>query len=42
VRADPRFKALVRDLGLYDIWRSSGEWGDFARAKGENDFDIVA
>jgi len=42
VRADPRFKAFVRDLGLYDAWRSSGEWGDFARAEGENDFEIVA
>jgi hypothetical protein len=27
----PRFKALVRDLGLDDYWSKSGNWGDFFR-----------
>ncbi len=36
----PAFKALVRDLGLYDYWRKSGKWGDFARPVGEDDFEV--
>jgi adenylate cyclase len=35
------FKDLVRDLGIYDYWRQSGKWGDFAQAKGDDDFEIV-
>ena len=41
VREDARFKDIVRDLGLYDYWRRSGKWGDFARPLGEDDFDLV-
>jgi hypothetical protein len=37
----PAFKQLVRDLGLFDYWRKSGHWGDFARAKGADDFEII-
>ncbi len=37
----PAFKSLVRDLGIYDYWRRSGKWGDFARPLGEDDFAIV-
>ena len=37
----PAFKQLVRDLGLFDYWRKSGHWGDFARAKGADDFEIT-
>jgi hypothetical protein len=37
----PGFKLLVRDLGLYDYWRRSGHWGDFARPAGDDDFDII-
>lgn len=37
----PDFKSLVRDLGIYDYWRRSGKWGDFARPLGEDDFEIV-
>jgi TolB-like protein len=41
VRKDARFKNIVRDLGLYDYWRKSGKWGDFARPLGEDDFKLV-
>ncbi len=40
-RKDPRFKQLVRDLKLYDYWKKSGKWGDFARPLGEDDFEIT-
>ena len=40
-RKDPRFKAIVRDLGLYDYWRKSGKWGDFVRPLGDDDFEII-
>ena len=38
-RTDPRFKALVRDMGLVDYWRKSGKWADFCRPKGQDDFE---
>ncbi len=40
VRKTPAFKQFVRDLGIYDYWRASGQWGDFARPVGEDDFEI--
>ncbi|HXZ68004.1 MAG TPA: hypothetical protein VEH07_05400, partial [Alphaproteobacteria bacterium] len=40
-RKRPRFKDLIRELGIYDYWRKSGKWGDFARAKGDDDFEIT-
>ncbi len=39
LRKTEGFKDLVRDLGLYDYWRQSGHWPDFARAKGDDDFE---
>jgi adenylate cyclase len=39
-RRTPAFKDFVRDLGLSDHWRASGNWGDFARPIGEDDFEI--
>ncbi len=33
------FKQLVRDLGLYDYWRSTGKWGDFCHPLGTSDFE---
>jgi adenylate cyclase len=41
LRADPRFKEIVRDLGLYEYWRASGHWGDFARPLGDDDFEMI-
>ena len=29
IRQLPGFKNLVRDLGLVDYWRTTGNWGDF-------------
>jgi TolB-like protein len=39
LRADARFKALVRDIGLVDFWRKSGNWGDFCQPMGNEDFE---
>jgi TolB-like protein len=35
------FKTLIRDLRIYDYWRRSGKWGDFARPLGDDDFEII-
>jgi adenylate cyclase len=40
-RQTPGFKQLVRDLGVYDYWRASGNWGDFARPLGDDDFELI-
>jgi len=42
VRQAAGFKQLIRELGIYDYWRKSGEWGDFARPLGDDDFEIIA
>ena len=42
IRNHPRFKQMVKDVGLIDYWRKSGNWGDFARPVGEGDFEMIA
>jgi len=39
VRRLPGFKDLVRKLGLAGYWRATGNWGDFCRPVGEDDFE---
>jgi adenylate cyclase len=39
MRQLPGFKDLVREIGLVDYWRATGNWGDFCRPVGDNDFE---
>jgi adenylate cyclase len=41
VRKDPRFKDLLRDLKIVEYWRATGNWGNFARPVGADDFEVV-
>jgi TolB-like protein/tetratricopeptide (TPR) repeat protein len=38
VRTEPGFKALVKDMGLVDYWRASGDWGEFCKPVDKDDF----
>jgi len=40
-RSLPGFKHLVRELGLVDYWRTTGNWGHFCRPVGKDDFESV-
>ncbi len=42
LRQDPRLKQILRDFGLYDYWRASGNWADFVRPLGDDDFEIIS
>jgi len=39
MRRLPEFKALVRAWGLEDYWRTTGNWGDYCRPLGLDDFE---
>lgn len=41
MRRLPGFKDLVRKLGLVDYWRATGNWGEFCRPVGKNDFQCM-
>ena len=38
-RNDPRYKDILRDLGLVDYYRKSGKWPDICKPVGQNDFE---
>jgi TolB-like protein len=38
-RNDPRFKQIVRDLKIVDYWRATGNWGDYCKPVGDDDFE---
>jgi TolB-like protein len=38
-RSDPEFKAILRDLGLVEYYRSSGRWPDHCRPQGSDEFE---
>jgi TolB-like protein/DNA-binding winged helix-turn-helix (wHTH) protein len=35
------FKQFVTDLGMVEMWRASGDWGDFCRPVGDTDFECA-
>ena len=39
MRRLPGFKQFVRDIGLVDYWRESGNWSDFCHPLGNDDFE---
>jgi len=39
MRRLPGFKDLARKTGLLDYWRETGNWGQFCRPLGDNDFE---
>ena len=39
LRTLPGFKELMREVGLADYWRQTGEWGDVCRPVGKDDFE---
>ena len=38
VRATPAFKQFLLDVGLAEMWRATGSWGDFCKPVGDDDF----
>jgi TolB-like protein len=39
LRADPRFKEILRDIGMVELFRASGNWGDYCKPLGKDDFE---
>ena len=39
LRADPRFRDMLKGLGLAEYFRASGNWGDFCRPVSADDFE---
>jgi hypothetical protein len=38
MRRLPAFKDFVREVGLVNYWRASGNWSEFCRPEGKDDF----
>jgi hypothetical protein len=41
MRKLPGFKDLLRKFKLVDYWQSTGNWGDFCRPVGDDDFECL-
>jgi adenylate cyclase len=39
IRAEPRFEAIIRDIGFDELWRATGLWADYCRPLGPDDFE---
>lgn len=39
MRRRPGFRQLLRDIGLVDYWRDTGNWGDFCQPVGHQEFE---
>lgn len=39
LRTLPGYKVLMREVGLADYWRQTGNWGDVCRPVGDDDFE---
>jgi hypothetical protein len=39
MRRLPGFKTLLREQGIVDYWRKSGNWGEFCKPVGADDFE---
>ncbi len=39
LRGEPGFKQLLQDIGVAAYWRAAGNWGDFCRPVGKEDFE---
>jgi hypothetical protein len=40
-RKTETFKTFVRDVGFVEMWRKSGDWGDFCRPLADDDFECT-
>jgi uncharacterized membrane protein YccC len=38
-RLDPAFKDLMREMHIVEYWRATGNWGDFCKPLGAEDFE---
>jgi tetratricopeptide (TPR) repeat protein len=39
MRGDPGFKRLLKEFGIAEYWRVAGNWGDFCKPVGNDDFE---
>lgn len=41
LRNEPKFKQVLRELGIEDYWRSTGNWGRFCQPEGAVEFQCL-